>query len=83
MFTLLQIKYTYIKTGFSSGMTYYLQEELLKLFKEGRHQVVFSTSIGEEGLDVKICNLVVRYEYSTNEIAMMQARGRYTGLSAT
>lgn len=59
-----------------SGMTRNDQENILKLFKEGRHKIIVATSVAEEGLDIQKCNLVIRYDHVTNEIAMVQARGR-------
>ena len=59
-----------------SGMTRNDQENILKLFKDGRHKIIVATSVAEEGLDIQKCNLVIRYDHVTNEIAMVQARGR-------
>ncbi|NXX20156.1 DHX58 helicase, partial [Podargus strigoides] len=57
-------------------MTQNEQQEVIKLFREGALNLLFSTSVAEEGLDIPECNIVVRYGLMTNEIAMMQARGR-------
>lgn len=60
----------------SGGMTKVEQDEILELFKEGNHKVIIATSVAEEGLDIQKCSLVVRYDHVTNEIAMVQSRGR-------
>ncbi|XP_061175389.1 antiviral innate immune response receptor RIG-I-like [Saccostrea echinata] len=60
----------------AGGMTKVQQIDALTLFKEGRHKIVIATSVAEEGLDIQKCNLVIRYSYVSNEIAMVQARGR-------
>lgn len=52
------------------------QDEILELFKEGNHKVIIATSVAEEGLDIQKCSLVVRYDHVTNEIAMVQSRGK-------
>ncbi|NXW06997.1 DHX58 helicase, partial [Fregetta grallaria] len=57
-------------------MTQNEQQSVIKLFREGALNLLFSTSVAEEGLDIPECNIVVRYGLMTNEIAMMQARGR-------
>ncbi|NXJ00416.1 DHX58 helicase, partial [Psophia crepitans] len=57
-------------------MTQNKQQDVIKLFREGALNLLFSTSVAEEGLDIPECNVVVRYGLMTNEIAMMQARGR-------
>ena len=56
-------------------MTKVQQIDALSLFKEGLHKIVIATSVAEEGLDIQKCNLVIRYSYVSNEIAMVQARG--------
>ncbi|NWH50205.1 DHX58 helicase, partial [Fregata magnificens] len=66
-------------TGYSNQtrhMTQNEQQDVIKLFREGALNLLFSTSVAEEGLDIPECNIVVRYGLMTNEIAMMQARGR-------
>ncbi|MEM3818886.1 MAG: helicase-related protein [Nitrososphaerota archaeon] len=52
------------------------QVRTLKRFNDGEIQVLVSTSIGEEGLDIPQCGLVVFYEPITSEIRFIQRRGR-------
>ena len=52
------------------------QLDILKKFREGSIQVLVSTSIGEEGLDIPQCSLVVFYEPIPSEIRFIQRRGR-------
>ncbi|XP_060101683.1 ATP-dependent RNA helicase DHX58 [Heteronotia binoei] len=65
--------------GFSNQtkhMTQHAQQDVIQKFRKGPLNLLFSTSVAEEGLDIPECNIVVRYGLMTNEIAMMQARGR-------
>ncbi|KAL8222136.1 UNVERIFIED_CONTAM: hypothetical protein K2H54_075008 [Gekko kuhli] len=57
-------------------MTQHEQQDAIHQFRKGPLNLLFSTSVAEEGLDIPECNIVVRYGLMTNEIAMMQARGR-------
>ena len=52
------------------------QEEAIKKLRDGSCNLLVSTSILEEGLDVPACNLVIRYQYVSNEIAKVQTQGR-------
>ncbi|KAL5500432.1 hypothetical protein EMCRGX_G011992 [Ephydatia muelleri] len=58
------------------GMTDPEKEEALAGFREGRYNILVATSVLEEGIDIPACNLVIRYEHVTNEIAKVQAEGR-------
>ncbi|XP_071093365.1 antiviral innate immune response receptor RIG-I-like [Haliotis cracherodii] len=62
--------------GDKGGMTRPRQIEAVKSFKWGQSRVAVATSVAEEGIDITTCSLVIRYEYVSNEIGMIQARGR-------
>lgn len=60
-------------------ITFFLQNEqadTIRNFRQGTLNLLISTSVAEEGLDIPECNLVVRYGLLTNEIAQQQASGR-------
>ncbi|KAL4636208.1 interferon-induced helicase C domain-containing protein 1-like [Arapaima gigas] len=57
-------------------MTSNEQREVLRKFRTGEINLLIATTVAEEGLDIKECNIVIRYGLVTNEIAMIQARGR-------
>ncbi|GCC22021.1 hypothetical protein chiPu_0000405 [Chiloscyllium punctatum] len=57
-------------------MTQNEQKEVLNKFHDGDINLLIATTVAEEGLDIKECNFVIRYGLVTNEIAMVQARGR-------
>ncbi|NWW54745.1 IFIH1 protein, partial [Pedionomus torquatus] len=57
-------------------MTQNEQREVIDKFRGGSVNLLIATTVAEEGLDIKECNIVIRYGLVTNEIAMLQARGR-------
>ncbi|KAJ9100096.1 hypothetical protein QFC19_005776 [Naganishia cerealis] len=52
------------------------QKRLVRDFKDGKFNVLISTSVGEEGLDFPACALVIRYDVNPTLIGYMQSRGR-------
>jgi len=52
------------------------QMKLLKDFSEGRFNVLLSTSVGEEGIDIPKVDIVVFYEPVPSEIRYIQRKGR-------
>ena len=58
------------------GMSTRAQMDVLKKFKQGKSRLLIATSVAEEGLDIRACNCVFRYNYTTNEIGRVQAKGR-------
>ena len=67
-------------TGHQRGggkmMTTADQTSILDRFSSGDVNVLVSTSVAEEGIDVPSCNLVVNYQKVSSEIADVQSRGR-------
>ncbi|MFH1780021.1 MAG: DEAD/DEAH box helicase [Candidatus Micrarchaeota archaeon] len=60
----------------NEGMTQKKQKERLDEFRNKEFNVLVSTSIGEEGIDVPAVDLVVFYEAVPSEIRLIQRRGR-------
>ena len=58
------------------GMIQVTQAEVVSNFRGGLTNLLIATSVAEEGLDIPDCNLMIRYEHVTNEIAKEQTRGR-------
>ncbi|KAL9090003.1 MAG: hypothetical protein Q9165_005532 [Trypethelium subeluteriae] len=48
----------------------------MDMFRKGDINLLFATSIAEEGLDIPDCNLVIRFDLYKTMIAYMQSRGR-------
>ena len=64
-------------TGHSNGgMDKSEQLRVLEGFRNETYNLLASTSVLEEGLDVPECNFVIRYQNVSNEIAQVQAKGR-------
>src|SRR2546425_326121 len=53
-----------------------LPHDHLEDFRDGKHNVLVTTSIGEEGLHVPDVDHVIFYEAVPSEIRMIQRRGR-------
>ncbi|KAL8183377.1 UNVERIFIED_CONTAM: Interferon-induced helicase C domain-containing protein 1, partial [Gekko kuhli] len=53
-------------------MTQNEQKEVIEKFRRGEVNLLIATTVAEEGLDIKECNIVIRYGLVTNEIAMVQ-----------
>lgn len=52
------------------------QKLALAKFRSGELNCLISTSVAEEGIDVKQCQLVVRFDLPPTQTAFIQSRGR-------
>ncbi len=62
--------------GDEDGLTQKEQAEILERFREGEFNLLVSTSVGEEGLDIPGVDLAIFYEAVPSEIRNIQRRGR-------
>ena len=65
--TMMDISHTLVKES---------QENTLADFKIGETNVIVSTSVGEEGLDIQACCSVIRWDPPPNMASWAQSRGR-------
>jgi hypothetical protein len=64
------------KSKSDKGLSQKEQIALLEKFKAGEFNVLVSTSVAEEGLDIAECDMVVFYDAVPSEIRLIQRRGR-------
>lgn len=60
----------------NGGLKQKEQIGLLDAFRQGEYNVIISTSVGEEGLDIASTDMVIFYEPVPSEIRTIQRRGR-------
>jgi len=58
------------------GLTQKEQKNIIKSFKTGTYDVLLSTSVAEEGIDIPAVDLVILYEPVPSEVRMIQRRSR-------
>ncbi|KAL8578668.1 hypothetical protein ACOMHN_007126 [Nucella lapillus] len=58
------------------GMTQSDQEGVIEKFRAGDVKLLVCTTVGQEGMDIPDCNLVIRYNHVGNEVGTVQTRGR-------
>ena len=58
------------------GLSQKKQKDIIRAFRMGKYQVLISTSVAEEGIDIPSVDLVILYEPVPSEIRMIQRRGR-------
>jgi ATP-dependent helicase YprA (DUF1998 family) len=62
--------------GPSSTLSSAPQAKALSAFRQGSTNVLFSTAVAEEGLDVQHCSLVICYDVPVRPISIIQTMGR-------
>jgi ERCC4-related helicase len=60
----------------NGGMTQPEQHRIMRLFRQGAHNCLVSTSIGEEGLDIGHVDLIISFDALGSPIRMLQRMGR-------
>ena len=71
-------------TGYSRrGMTLGEQTTAVERFRNDDCNMLVSTSVAEEGLDIPECNFIIRFKHTSNEIAEVQTKGRARAKDST
>ncbi|XP_022645213.1 endoribonuclease Dicer-like isoform X2 [Varroa destructor] len=52
------------------------QRKVMADFREGIYNLIFATSVIEEGMDVPVCNLIVRFDLPPDVRSYTQSKGR-------
>lgn len=58
------------------GLTQKQQIEIMQEFRDGKYNVLVSTSVAEEGIDIGECELVIFYDAVPSAIRLIQRKGR-------
>nr|XP_043612306.1 endoribonuclease Dicer homolog 1 [Erigeron canadensis] len=51
-------------------------QDAISKFRDGRVTLLVATSVAEEGLDIRQCNVVIRFDLAKTVLAYIQSRGR-------
>jgi Fanconi anemia group M protein len=62
--------------GKEKGFSQKKQLEILDQFRMGEFNTLVATSVGEEGLDISECDVVIFYDVVPSEVRAIQRRGR-------
>lgn len=57
-------------------MGFHVQNAIISSFRSKVYNLLVSTSVAEEGLDIQPCNVVIRFDPVTTTISYIQSRGR-------
>ncbi|KNE60111.1 hypothetical protein, variant [Allomyces macrogynus ATCC 38327] len=63
-------------TALARGMEVEHQTRIIDEFRAGKINLLFSTQVAEEGLDIPACNTVIRFSLPKTVISLIQSRGR-------
>ncbi|GAH23377.1 unnamed protein product, partial [marine sediment metagenome] len=58
------------------GLSQKNQIEIMQSFRDGLYNILVSTSVAEEGLDIGECDLVIFYDSVPSAIRLIQRKGR-------